>query len=97
MTFSTLGICQLLASERPSLQNLHVKGDIIVKPETRDGKRICCGVHAIITDGSYSAQVIVTRSKAKKSMLIRTFAEVQNTEKVLFEQRRMSSPRFRSQ
>ena len=25
-------------SERPGLQNLTVKGDLIVKPETRDGK-----------------------------------------------------------
>ncbi|EJD03488.1 ARM repeat-containing protein [Fomitiporia mediterranea MF3/22] len=33
---STLGLCQLFASERPSLQNLTVKGDIIVTPETRD-------------------------------------------------------------
>jgi len=33
---STLGLCQLFASERPSLQNLSVKGDIIVKPETKD-------------------------------------------------------------
>jgi len=33
---STLGLCQLFASERPSLQTLSVKGDIIVKPETKD-------------------------------------------------------------
>ncbi|KAH8119757.1 ARM repeat-containing protein [Phellopilus nigrolimitatus] len=33
---STLGLCQLFASERPSLKNLLVKGDIIVTPETRD-------------------------------------------------------------
>ncbi|PAV22617.1 ARM repeat-containing [Pyrrhoderma noxium] len=33
---STLGLCQLFVSERPGLQNLTVKGDLIVKPETRD-------------------------------------------------------------
>ncbi len=37
-SISTLGLCQLFASERPSLQNLSVKGDIIVKPETKDGE-----------------------------------------------------------
>ncbi|CAL1694900.1 unnamed protein product [Somion occarium] len=33
---STLALCSLYASERPSLQQLVVKGDIIVKEETRD-------------------------------------------------------------
>ncbi|THH01586.1 hypothetical protein EW145_g6890 [Phellinidium pouzarii] len=33
---STLGLCQLFASERPSLKSLMVKGDIIVTAETRD-------------------------------------------------------------
>ncbi|KAK7063933.1 ARM repeat-containing protein [Favolaschia claudopus] len=33
---STMGLCQLFVSERPSLQNLKVKGDIIVKPETQN-------------------------------------------------------------
>lgn len=36
--FSTLGLCHLYISERPSLQNLLVKGDIIVKPETANGE-----------------------------------------------------------
>ena len=35
---STLALCSLFASERPSLQNLVVKGDIIVKPETKNGE-----------------------------------------------------------
>lgn len=35
---STLALCSLLASERPSLQGLIVKGDIIVKPETKNGE-----------------------------------------------------------
>ena len=35
---STMALTQLFVSERPSLQNLLVKGDIIVKPETKDGK-----------------------------------------------------------
>lgn len=34
---STLGLTQLFSSERPSIQNLTVKGDIIIKPETRNG------------------------------------------------------------
>ncbi|TFK42052.1 armadillo-type protein [Crucibulum laeve] len=33
---STLALTQLYGSERPSLQNLMVKGDIIVKPETKN-------------------------------------------------------------
>ena len=35
---STLALCSLFASERPSLQGLIVKGDIIVKPETKNGE-----------------------------------------------------------
>lgn len=34
---STLALCQLYISERPSLQQLIVKGDIIVKEETKNG------------------------------------------------------------
>jgi hypothetical protein len=34
---SSLALCQLYAAERPSLQNLMVKGDIIVNPATKDG------------------------------------------------------------
>ncbi|KAJ7823248.1 ARM repeat-containing protein [Mycena leptocephala] len=33
---STMALCQLFVSERPSLQNLMVKGDIIVKPEAQN-------------------------------------------------------------
>ncbi|KAJ7109870.1 armadillo-type protein [Mycena epipterygia] len=35
---STMALCQLFVSERSSLQNLMVKGDIIVKPETQNGE-----------------------------------------------------------
>ena len=35
---STLALIDLFASARPSLQALDVKGDLIVKEETRDGK-----------------------------------------------------------
>lgn len=38
---STLTLSQLYASGRPTLQNLQVKGDIIIKPETKDGECIC--------------------------------------------------------
>ena len=37
---STLALSQLFASERPTLQNLMVKGDIIVNPETRNGEMV---------------------------------------------------------
>ncbi|KAI8980578.1 ARM repeat-containing protein [Trametes punicea] len=50
---SALALCALFASERPSLQNLVVKGDIIVKPETKNGS----DAHA----------VIMTRSKTKQT------------------------------
>ncbi|CAE6414438.1 unnamed protein product [Rhizoctonia solani] len=32
----TLALCQMFLSDRPSLQQIYVKGDIIVKPETRN-------------------------------------------------------------
>lgn len=35
---STLTLSQLYASGRPTLQNLLVKGDIIIKPETKNGE-----------------------------------------------------------
>lgn len=37
---STMGLSQLFVSERPSLQNLIVKGEIILKPETKNGERV---------------------------------------------------------
>jgi hypothetical protein len=36
---STMALTQLFVSERPSLQSLMVKGDIIMKPETKNGER----------------------------------------------------------
>ncbi|EUC67058.1 importin [Rhizoctonia solani AG-3 Rhs1AP] len=33
---STLALCQMFLSNRPSLRQIYVKGDIIVKPETRN-------------------------------------------------------------
>lgn len=33
---STLALCQMFISDRPSLRQIHVKGDLIVKPETRN-------------------------------------------------------------
>ena len=35
---STLALCACFASARPSLQGIIVKGDIIVKPETKNGE-----------------------------------------------------------
>ena len=37
---STLGLVQLFLSERPSLRNLIVKGDMILRPETKNGEPI---------------------------------------------------------
>lgn len=37
---STIALTQLFVSERPSLQNLIVKGDIIIKPETKNGESL---------------------------------------------------------
>lgn len=34
---STLAFCSLFVSNRPSLQAVVVKGDLIIKPETRNG------------------------------------------------------------
>jgi len=34
---STMALTQLFVSERPSLQGLMVKGDIVIKPETKNG------------------------------------------------------------
>jgi hypothetical protein len=38
---SIVALCQLFASERPSLQQLMVKGDIIIRPETQNGECRC--------------------------------------------------------
>lgn len=38
---SDLALTQLFVCERPSLQNLAVKGDLIVKAETRNSKSPC--------------------------------------------------------
>lgn len=35
---STMALTALFASERPSLRDLMVKGDIILKPETKNGE-----------------------------------------------------------
>ncbi|KAJ7724258.1 ARM repeat-containing protein [Mycena metata] len=47
----TMALCQLFVSERPSLQNLMVKGDIIVKPETQN---------VIMTRSRYEAQYVTS-------------------------------------
>jgi importin-9 len=35
---STLALCQMVLSERESVRSIKVKGAMIVKPETRNGK-----------------------------------------------------------
>ena len=36
--FSVLALCRLFASDRPSLQRVTVQGDLLLVPETKDGK-----------------------------------------------------------
>jgi hypothetical protein len=63
---STMALTQLFVSDRPSLQNLIVKGDIIVKPETKDGEDL------LFPNNYFPAQtssVIMTRSRTKMSTL----------------------------
>jgi hypothetical protein len=64
---STMALTQLFVSERPSLQNLIVKGDIIVKPETKHGEDLISphGSHP----GAQTSSVIMTRSRTKTSTL----------------------------
>ena len=63
---STLALCQLYGAERPSLQQLIVKGDIIVKEETKDGTMSLL-VYLRFTKFSNISSVIMTRSRTKKS------------------------------
>lgn len=66
-----MAMSQLYASERPSLQSLMVKGDIIVKPETRNGEQALVFLlsrHAIYS--SLLGPVIMTRSRTKTSRQI---------------------------
>lgn len=60
-----MGLTKLLASERSSLHNLMVRGELIVKPEMKHGEYItpCCISSIILTD----SLVIMTRSKTKTS------------------------------
>lgn len=64
---STIALTQLFVSERPSLQNLIVKGDIIVKPETKDGEGLTplCRFYF----GAQTSSVIMTRSRTKTGTL----------------------------
>lgn len=62
---STMALTQLFASERPSLQNLTVKGDIIVKPENKNGKILLLTQHFLLC--AQFSSVIMTRSRTKTS------------------------------
>ena len=61
---STLAFTKLFASGRPSLQNLMVKGDLIVRPETKDSK---CDPVFSVDKAELSSAAIMTRSKTKTS------------------------------
>jgi hypothetical protein len=62
---STLAICSLFASERSSLQNLTVKGDIVVKPENKNG--VIYSIQLSFCLLMEDVAVIMTRSMTKKS------------------------------
>ena len=69
---TTLALSQLLMSERPSLQNLMVKGDIIVKPEAQNGEMLSfcsqrLGNASSFAELDVNGVVIMTRSRTKKS------------------------------
>lgn len=70
---STVTLSQLYASGRPTLQNLSVKGDIIIKPETRNGECAplvwCQTVDWVLTvvHCDPAMAVIMTRSRTKTS------------------------------
>jgi hypothetical protein len=61
---STLALSKLFASGRPSLQNLTVKGDLIVRQETRNSeyRYYLARIVVILSD-----EAIMTRSKTKNS------------------------------
>lgn len=63
---NTLALIDLFISARPSLQALQVKGDLIVKEETRNGEFYDSGITHARTDGVF-VLVIMTRSRTKKS------------------------------
>lgn len=64
---STLALIDLFVSARPSLQSLQVKGDLIVKAETKDSM-FCDGLDKTPVDADIDAlAVIMTRSRTKKS------------------------------
>jgi hypothetical protein len=63
---SDLALSQLYMSERPSLQHLMVKGDIIVKPETRNGE-LGLFTQSFLFLNALIAPVIMTRSRTKQS------------------------------
>ena len=71
---STLTLSQLYVSGRHTLQNLLVKGDIIIKPETKNGERVHLVWYQTIrldltVDYCDPAMVVImTRSRTKTSM-----------------------------
>lgn len=70
---STLALTQLLLSERPSIHNMIVKGDMILKAETKNGESFMLSVYqAGVQEAGFlpsiqSYPVIMTRSRTKTS------------------------------
>jgi len=64
---STMGLSHLFATERPALQNLTVKGDMILKAETKDGERSFLASSMPPAFLNHE-QVIMTRSRTKSGM-----------------------------
>lgn len=62
---STLALTQLLVSDRPSVKNLVVKGDIIIDHSTKNSESFS---RFVIIPVMFISAVIMTRSKTKTSM-----------------------------
>ena len=94
---SNMALSQLYVSERPSLQNLMVKGDIIVKPETKNGEHSLSFTFACRAQSSPVASVIMTRSRTKTSAQNHHMACIMKSDQSYFIlQRPTNSHRYRS-
>ena len=62
---SALALCALLASERASVKNVVVKGDIVITPATKDSAWFYLFLLLITGADGFGALAIMTRSKTK--------------------------------
>ena len=61
-------MCEMFLSDRPSLKTIQVKGDMILRPETKDGMFSSAPLKFTVVNVVFLV-VIVTRSRAKQSKL----------------------------